>query len=307
MAKVLITGAAGFVASHLIPQLSSEFEVIGIGREPTISQDIPYFACDITNPQEVNQLIHRQEPEFIVHLAAIAHTTNTQFDQITQTNLTGPYNLYQAILSRPDYNPKILFISSGEVYGNTDTPDNITENSLLNPTNLYGVSKLAADRLSYQYALAHQLNITILRPFSHTGPGQQLGFFVPDIASQVAAAEKSTQSQTISTGNLTAIRDYLDVRDVVHAYHLALTTDLPPGESYNIASGQGTSIQSMFDQLISLSTVPITSQEDPNRLRPIDIPTLIGNSDKFRIATGWQPKIPLSQTLQDTLNYYRSL
>ncbi len=310
MPKVLITGALGFVANHLIPLLIPEYQIIGLVLQTpqTKPHPITYLECDITDSQAINSIITAHKPEFIIHLAAVSQSWNTDVTKLFQTNLTGTLNIYQSILNQKSYSPKIIYVSSSEVYGQTNNSSSIDESSSLNPINTYAVSKLSADRLSYQFSYSHNLNVTILRPFPHAGPGQSTGFFVPDMASQIVTIEQTpATTNQISVGNLTSIRDYTDVRDMVRAYYLALTSNLPQGEVYNISSDHGIAIQDIFTQLTHLSTVDLSIHQDPNKLRPIDIPIAIGNSAKFRQATNWQPHIPLVQTLTDTLNYYRNL
>ncbi len=309
MPNILITGAAGFVANHLIPLLIPKYEIIGLVLQlpQTKPHPITYLACDITESSTVDQIISQYKPDFIIHLAAIAQSWKSNASEIFQTNLIGTLNLYQAIVNQKSYQPKIIYISSSDVYGQTNNPSHIDETSSLNPTNFYAVSKLSADRLSYQFAHSQNLNVIMLRPFPHTGPGQNTGFFVPDMASQIAKIEQTHSIDQISVGNLTATRDYTDVRDMVQAYHLALTSDLPKGEVYNVSSDRGITIQSMLDLLVNLSPSALTIHQDPAKLRPVDTPIAIGNSTKFRQATNWQPTIPISQTLEDTLNFYRNL
>lgn len=305
MQKVLITGSEGFVGQHLVKVLNKDFQVIGLYRTtppPTLDR-VEYVQGDILDSTAIFEILEKYQPEVIIHLAGIAKTWGNDAKEVFDINFFGTLNIYTEVL-KSKINPKIIFISSAEVYGKTENPENVSEDDLLMPINVYGVSKLAADRLSFQYAKSNGLNIIILRPFPHIGPGQGLGFFVPDIASQLVELEKTDQN-TLLVGNLEAIRDYTDVRDVVEAYKLALEIDLPSGEVYNICSSNGLKIKDLLDKLLALTNKKITLKEDPARLRPVDLPIFVGSNKKFEDATGWNPKIPIDQTLKDVIDYWR--
>ena len=263
---------------------------------------------DILDADFLGHLISDYKPDSIIHLAALTKTWFTGIRELFEVNLLGTVNLYNAVLKlreNEDYNPKILYISTSEIYGNTPNPKNITENSLLNPTNPYSSSKAAADRASYAYGLSKNLSIAILRPFTHTGPGQSKGFFIPDMASQIARIEKADKGNGLLVGNLETTRDYLDVRDVVAAYKDLMEAEWEKGEVFNICSGRGVKMKTLLRDLLKLSNATIKVKKDPGRFRPIDMPVYIGNSDKIRKLTGWKPKIEIDKTLEDTLNYWR--
>jgi GDP-4-dehydro-6-deoxy-D-mannose reductase len=166
------------------------------------------------------------------------------------------------------------------------------------------VSKVAQDFLGFQYHLAYGLPVVRVRPFNHTGPGQSPRFVVPAFASQIAHIEADLQEPVMKVGNLDAARDFTDVRDIVWAYHLALTQG-EPGEVYNLASGRPQSIQGLLEMLLSYSQATIRVERDPDRYRPVDVPVVYGSAEKFRRRTGWEPQIPFEQTLRDTLAYWR--
>ncbi|MDO8619226.1 MAG: GDP-mannose 4,6-dehydratase [Candidatus Daviesbacteria bacterium] len=309
MQKVVITGSEGFVGQHLVNLLKKDYQIIGLSRNTQIpsAENVNYVLGDILNPDQMYDLLKTHQPDTIIHLAGIAKTWGIDPKELFNINLFGTLNIYEAVLklkAEQSYDPKIIFISSAEVYGKTTNLDNITEDAPLLPINPYGTSKLAADRLSYQYSQASNLKIAILRPFPHIGPGQQKGFFVPDMASQIVEIEKG-QTDEILVGNLQAVRDYLDVRDVVQAYKAIMESDFTPGEVFNICSGHGVAIKDLLDKLLSTSQKQINIKEDPTRLRPVDLPTFVGNNEKLVKATGWSPKLSIDATLKDVLDYWR--
>ncbi len=310
--KILITGSEGFVGQHAVSLLKQTHQLIGISRQEKLENatNVEYVNLDILNIDELIGILTKHKPDAILHLAGIAKTWNNDPFEVYKINLFGTINIYQAILSiqkTSEYNPKIIFIGSGESYGLTSDPNNITEEMLLGPINEYGASKASADRASFQYAKSHGLNITILRPFPHIGPGQKPGFFVPDMASQIVELEKSPDKSDILVGNLQTTRDFCDVRDVVQAYKLALETNLPSGEVYNISSGVGVRVADVLNELLALSTKKVSIKQDQSKIRPVDLPVFVGNNSKFTNATGWKKTYDLKQSLQDVLDYWRRL
>lgn len=309
MQKVLITGVNGFVGQHLINILDQYF-IIGLthGGELKDSENKKFHSGNILDSHFLEEIINKYKPEFIIHLAAIAPTNFKDAEPVFKINLLGTNNLYQAVIKHQSntYNPKILYISSAEVYGKTDNPENITEQASLNPLNYYGTSKLAADRLSFQLSISHKLNTVIIRPFNHAGPGQGPGFFVPDMCSQIVEIEKGAKEPIISVGNLESIRDISDVRDIVVGYKLIMENNTLPGDVFNLCSGKGIVMKNLLDQLLTLSSKKIEVIPDPEKIRSSDNPISVGNHDKVTQKFNWQPAIPLKQTLLDALEYWRS-
>lgn len=310
MKKILITGANGFAGQHLISTLKADYQITGIINKSTLrnSENIYYESGNILDRGFLEDVIKKFQPDFIIHLAAIAPTWSEDPENIFKINLIGTLNLYLAIevqKKNSGYDPKIVYVSSAESYGKTANPQKISEDSPFFPANYYGTSKVAADRLSYQMSQSSKLNIVIIRPFNHTGPGQQKGFFVPDMASQIVELEQSDKNE-IKVGNLDSIRDITDVRDIVFGYKKILEIDTSPGDAFNLCSGKGIKMRDILDKLISLSKKEIKIAQDPKRIRPSEIPITVGDNTKFVNLTGWEPKIPLDQTLQDTLEYWRS-
>lgn len=309
MKKILITGASGFVGQHLISLLADKYKIVGLSNTEAVSatKNVEYLKGDLLDPEFLDGLLNRLQPDVIVHLAGIAQTHHIETDLLFKVNFFGVYNLLEAVKKVGNYSPKILQISSADIYGKTNNPKNITEESLLNPINYYAVSKLAGDRLAYQYSQSQKLKIAIFRPFPHIGTFQRKGFFVPDMASQIVEIEKDPTRDEIKVGNLEAVRDYLDVRDVVRAYQLAIEKDFTPGEAFNISSGKGVKIADILDMLLSLSFKKIRVVKDKERMRPSEVPFLIGNPGKMKKVFGWEAKIDIKQTLNETLEYWRTL
>jgi GDP-4-dehydro-6-deoxy-D-mannose reductase len=196
---------------------------------------------------------------------------------------------------------------SSEQYGLVhpeETP--IKETNPLRPLSPYAVSKVAQDYLGYQYFQSYGLKAVRTRGFNHTGPRRGQVFVTSNFCSQVAAIELGLQKPVIHVGNMEAIRDFTDVRDMVRAYWLAVTR-AKPGEVYNIATGKGIHIREMLELVLSFSRVEVRTEVDPARLRPSDVEILIGDSSKFRADTGWEPKIPFEQTVRDLLDYWRKV
>lgn len=310
MKKILISGANGFVGQHLIDTLKNDYQITGLIHESNLtnSDNITYKSGNILDRGFLEDILN-YKPDYIIHLAAIAPTWSTDPENIFKVNLLGTLNLYQAVTNlkkQSGFNPKIIYVSSAEVYGKTINPENITEENPFFPANCYGTSKAAADRLSYQMSQSDKLNIVIIRPFNHTGPGQLKGFFVPDMASQIVEIENNPDKSELMVGNLNSVRDFLDVRDVVEGYKKVLETDTPAGEAYNLSSGTGIKMEDILNKLLSFAKKEIKIIPDPKRLRASEVPITVGNNTKFRNHFSWQPKIPIDQTLQDTLNYWRT-
>lgn len=310
MHKLLLTGANGFVGQHLISILGDDYQVTGIVHNSNLesSERVRYESGNILDRGFLEDLIKKYQPDSILHLAAIAPTWTQDPENIFKINLIGTLNLYLAVENQKKstgVDPRIVYVSSAEAYGKTINPEKINEDNPFFPANYYGASKVAADRLSYQMSQSAKLKITIVRPFNHTGPGQQKGFFVPDMASQIVELEKSDQNELL-VGNLESIRDISDVRDIAEGYKLILEADTTPGEAFNLCSGVGTKMKDILDKLISHAKKDIKVVEDPKRMRPSEVPITVGDNSKFKALTGWEAKVPLDQTLEDTLNYWRA-
>ncbi|MBD3286520.1 NAD-dependent epimerase/dehydratase family protein, partial [candidate division WOR-3 bacterium] len=221
------------------------------------------------------------------------------------TNVVGEANLFEAC-RKAGCDPVIQIAGSSEEYGFV-YPDEvpIKETNPLRPLSPYGVSKVAQDLLGYQYYKSYGLKIIRTRAFNHTGPRRGDVFVTSNFARQIVSIEKGLSKPVIKVGNMEAVRDFTDVRDVARAYELAVEKGIP-GEVYNIASGKGIKIGELLDMLLSLSSVKIKTVNDPSRMRPSDVELLVGDITKFTKQTGWKPEIPFKQTLTDTLDFWRN-
>ncbi len=311
MQKVLITGAGGFVGKYLISCLEKEYFLIAVTHSDEYAYHLTNglsFNLDIKNEKLIYDSLLKYSSDVIVHLAARSMTWDCSPEDYFNVNFLGTFNLYQAVAKFKEassINPKIIYVSSAQIYGDVDTKVAIDENFPINPVNFYGSSKAAGDILSYQYSRSHNLKIIIVRAFNHIGPGQKKGFLVSDIASQIA--EVKNNEGNIRVGNLKSTRDYLDVRDVALGYKKIIEKrDLNWGEAFNLCSGVDYSGKQILDKLISFSLKNITVTTDPNKVRKKDIPTIVGNNNKFKSTFSWKPLISIDESLKDILKFWEN-
>lgn len=319
--KVLITGITGFAGSHLadfILAQDSQIEIHGTRRWRSkedaadhLSGKVTFHECDITDAHNTYRVIEDVKPDRVFHLAAQSYIP-ASWDSPAETfhtNIVGQCNLLEAVkrLRPSGYDPLVQVAGSSEEYGKVSKEHlPITELTPLRPLSPYAVSKVAQDYMAYQYWESFRIRTVRTRAFNHEGPRRGEVFVISNFCKQIAEIEAEQRPPAISVGNLDAIRDFTDVRDVVRAYWIA-ADHCEPGEVYNISYGKGHKIADVLSMLLALSTQRgITVQTDPQRLRPSDVPVLIGDSTKFRRLTGWEPRIPFEQTLQDSLSYWRS-
>ncbi len=307
--RVLITGADGFAGQHLIREIRSndaDAQLHGTSFRPFQSPDadVTYHSLDLRDEQAVANLIESVQPDQVYHLAALANVGQS-YSAVWSTlenNIRAQLNLILACL-KLDLRPNMLIVSSGEIYGGYPSEKPTPETAPFCPTNPYSVSKITQDMLALQYHLSDDLPILRARPFNHLGPGQNPGFVAPDFAQQIARIEVGQQEPVIRVGDLSTERDFTDVRDVVRAYRLIMTHGTP-GEAYNIASGRTCTIRALLDGLLAYTSANIEIQRDLSR-RPSGVPRTWGDASYLRAATGWQPTIPLEQSLRDVLEDYR--
>lgn len=312
--KVLITGIAGFVGSHLAELLLSKgYEVYGLCRPRSktdhiegIKNKLHLEDADLLDSHSLYTTIARIKPEYIFHLAAQSFVpTSWVSPSVTlEVNIVGSANLFESV-RQAGINPAIQIACSSEEYG-LIRPEEIPvkEDNPLRPQSPYAVSKVAMDYLGYQYYCSYNMRIVRTRGFNHTGPRRGETFVTSNFAKQIALIEKEKQEPVISVGNLDAQRDWTDVRDIVRGYLLALEK-CDPGEVYNICSGRAVRVRNMLNLLLSFSKVKVEIRPDPTRMRPSDVPVLVGDNTKFRKKTGWKPEIPFEKTMEDLLNYWR--
>jgi GDP-4-dehydro-6-deoxy-D-mannose reductase len=315
MMRALITGITGFAGSHLADYCleRGDVEVFGIIRWRSRTENIEHLEgrvnileCDLRDATSTRDVIEQVKPEFIFHLAAqsfVPTSWKAPTESLT-THVLGELNILEAV-RKIDLKCRIQLAGSSEEYGlvhPSEVP--INEDNPLRPLSPYGVSKVAQDLLGYQYFMSYGMDIVRTRGFNHTGPRRPPVFVCSDFAKQIVDIEKGLRPPVISVGNLDAKRDFTDVRDVVRGYFLALEKG-KSGRVYNICSEKNYSIREILDMLLAKSTVKIEVKPDPARLRPSDVPLLLGSCERFRKDTGWKPAIPFDRTLQEILDYWR--
>lgn len=313
--RILLTGATGFVSGHLAEALLTKggVELFGTSRQSLRVHPLPSLAgrltlrqCDLSDVGQTTELLREIQPERVFHLAGYANPSRSFNDAEAAWagNLDATRVLYDAVV-RWGGKPRILYVSSGLVYGNPEGPDQSwDESDLLRPASPYATSKAAADLMSYQYTMHPGLDIVRVRPFNHMGPRQSPDYAVAHFAQQIAAIEKSRQPPVLETGNLTALRDLTDVRDTVQAYILLIERGRTV-EVYNVASGILHRMQNVLDKLLARARVKVEMRQDPRLLRSSSNVGSIGNADKLRQETGWRPCYTLDQSLADVLDYWR--
>ena len=261
-------------------------------------------AVDITDGPAVAAVLAEVAPDAVYHLAGWADVGASWADPVAvlRVNAEGTLHVLRACTAAGV--ARVLAVASADVYGVvTEDELPLTENSPLRPTSPYAASKVAADALAQQAFLGHGLGVVRVRPFNHLGPGQSEQFVAPALAARIARAERDG-TDTIPVGNLSARRDVTDVRDVVRAYRLLVERGRP-GEVYNLCTGRDLAIQTLADLLVGLARRPIELEADAALLRPVDLPVLRGDASKLRAATGWEPSIPIEQTVADLLDDMR--
>lgn len=313
--RILITGITGFVGSHLADFLltKEDVEVYGIKRWRSRTENIEHLKgkiilkeCDLRDGSSVRRVINEIRPQRIFHLAgqSFVPTSWRAPEETISTNIMAELNIFEAV-RQVGINPWIQIAGSSEEYGmvyENELP--VKETNPLRPLSPYAVSKVTQDLLGYQYFMSYRLNIVRTRGFNHTGPRRPPVFVCSDFAKQIVEIEKDLCDPTIYVGSLEAKRDFTDVRDIIRGYWLALEKGIP-GEVYNICSGKGYKIGEILDMLLGMTDNHIKVKKDSARMRPSDVPVLVGDSTKFRKQTGWKPEIPFEKTLKDIMEYWR--
>ncbi|MDE5556662.1 MAG: GDP-mannose 4,6-dehydratase [Ruminococcus sp.] len=303
--KSLIIGGAGFVGGYLIQELVNSGWEVHATHLPNekINNECFWHVLDVLRKDDVKNLIDEIKPDIIYHLAAQSSVAvSWKKPQLTaEINIIGSINVMEAL---PD-GVRLILIGSGEEYGFIgENACPIKETEILNPANIYAVSKVCAGMIGRIYHRAYGKDIITVRAFNHSGAGQAETFVISDFCKQIAEIENGLRPPEICTGNLSAQRDFTDVRDIVRAYRLLGEKGIS-GKTYNVGRGKAVSIEYILNTAIGLSEVRITRKTDPNRLRASDIPIIDPDISEISNDTGWTAEISIEKTISDTLDYWR--
>ncbi|MBM3206521.1 MAG: GDP-mannose 4,6-dehydratase [Candidatus Staskawiczbacteria bacterium] len=319
--NILITGINGFIGRHLAEYCLKKPNVKVYGtifpkNFKKEKNDLKYlgarttlFECDLTDKNKINKVILKVRPDKIFHLAGQSRVSlSWKYPKDTLiNNITSDLNLFESVRDLKN-KPVVVIAGSSEEYGlsfENELP--LREDNPLRPLSPYAVSKVTQEKLAFQYYMSYGLKIVMIRFFNTEGPRRSPEFVMSSFAKQIALIEKGKQKPIIKVGNLSAQRDFTDVRDVVRAYWLS-SVKCKFGEPYNVCSGKKRSIKSILDLLISKSKIKnIIINEDLSIIRPSDIPVTVGSNEKFKKQTGWEPKIPFEKTMEDLLKYWREI
>jgi len=321
MKKYLITGASGFVAYHFFDYLNSikeDCEILGI--DVFLPENMNLYQFSLLQPRfvKINLLdyptleavIISFLPTHIVHLASFSSVAKSWNEPINSfINNTNIFLNLVEIIRKNNIQCRLLSIGSSEEYGNVPfdcIP--IKESVPLNPVSPYAVARVSQEMLAQCYVSSYKLDIILTRSFNHIGPGQRDVFVIPSFIKQILEKMKTEQSGNIMllTGDVSLIRDFLDVRDVVKAYYLLLEKGVA-GELYNVCSGIGRSIKEIIDMLSKLLSIKINIEIDKEKIRPGDNKVIIGDSSKIHSLTGWQPQISIMDSLRDLIVYWKQV
>jgi len=303
------------VGGHLVEFLHAEepgVEIHGValpqgGVSWRAASGARILEADLTDPAAAAAVVEEVRPDRIIHLAGQASVHQSWLDPAgtLRTNVLGIVHLLDAVRSR-GLRPPVLVVGSAEEYGPVGPEEMpIREDAPLRPASPYAVSKVAQGALALLYGPAGGLRVVLARPFHHTGPGRGEAFAESSFARQIAEIEAGRQPPVLKVGNLEAVRDFADVRDVVRAYWMLLEKGAA-GAAYNVCTGRGHRIRDLLDRLLAASSARVEVRVDPERLRPSDVPAQVGDPSRLRAATGWEPRIPLERTLLDLLDDWRA-
>ncbi len=297
----LVTGSNGFVGPYLVEELRRRGHEVA---ELAVGVDIGDRAAIDVEVKAFTERIEAGQATAVFHLAALSHVGRSWSDpaSVVRVNVGGTANLLGS-LSAAGFEGRFLFVSSAEVYGNRNDLERISESVGPAPLSPYAASKLAAEEFVKQAWRAFGIDVLITRPFNHIGPGQSPDFLVSALARRIVAAERSNAS-SIEVGNLSAVRDFLDVRDVVRAY-CDLVEQAPSGEVFNVASGRGVAVSEVLDRMLRLANTELRAEVSDALVRKVEVPRLVGDASKLEAATSFAPRFALESTLKAVLEHWR--
>ncbi|MGE0862873.1 MAG: GDP-mannose 4,6-dehydratase [Vicinamibacterales bacterium] len=310
MARVLVTGAAGFVGSHLLELLAQDGADLVAwqrpGTEPLVAGNgVRWTTVEMLDRDAVRAALHSLQPEMIYHLAGLPHVGDSwgKTRDTFEGNVLASHYLFDG-LRREGLKPRVLVSSTAFVYKPVERA--LVESDEVCPNSPYGTSKLAQEMVAVRAWLDDGIPGLIARAFNHVGPRQSPTFVAPSIARQIAAIEAGRAEPVLKMGNLETRRDLMDVRDTVKAYRAMMVSGATPGVPYNVSSGSSVVIKDLVGLFIARAKIPIGVEQDPAKFRPVDTAFLQGDHSRVTADTGWAPQIPLERTVDDLLTYWRS-
>lgn len=318
--RVLITGIEGFVGGHVAEYVrvnaGDSVELFGTvfseKARAAVQERFPgvrLTLLDITDPGTVDAVVADVKPERILHLAGHAFVPASLSNPLGtfQANIFGGITVLEAARKLKELtgvSPSVLIVSSGEVYGRIRLEQlPVDETQPIAPHTPYSASKASLDLIAQQYASHFGVTVTVVRPFNHVGPGQSPSFVVSDFARQFALITLGRQEPRLHVGNIAVKRDFTDVRDVVRAYWM-LFDRASDAVVFNVASDTSVAISDILGLLKHISGLEVEIVQEPERIRPYDIPVVRGSFARLREATGWTPRIPLEQTVRDVYTFW---
>ena len=319
MKRYLVTGSSGFVGRHFVTHLESNnipFSVIGLDiEEPALNTRYFKFVeyrsikADMLDLKKINSILSKFKPDYVLHLASFSSVSYSWKDPVLsfKNNTNIFLNLVETI-RKLDIKCRIISVGSSEEYGIFDEKNlPVKESNNLSPNNPYAVARVSQEMLSMLYANGYDLDIMCTRSFNHIGPYQKDIFVVPSFAKQLVNIKNHNSfNKKLSVGNISIIRDFVDVRDVVRAYDMLFRSG-KKGEIYNISTGKGYSLKNIIDKMCEILGISVEIEKKNNLIRPVDSKVIIGSNEKIKNEIGWTPNYNLKDSLENIIRYWESI